>query len=312
MVLDYFDLVSDSTSIRPNFFILGGPKCGTTSIYSYLKRHKDIYLSYPKEPNFFNSDFSESYRLFRDEESYLDECFIGVKDEVVIGEASVWYLYSDVAIEHILSFNPDAKFLVSLRNPIDMAYSLHSQMLYGRNEEEEDFQAAWNLQEARSAGKSIPTYCREARMLQYRDACCLGIQLERAKSLIPDEKLKVVLFDELKSNPEKVYLDILNFLGLEDDGFRDFNRTNANKRNRSQTFGLILSRLGRLNVRPLKRALGIPEGKSLISYLRQKNSVTEKRVPLSEEFRKELIEIFLPEIEKLEALTGRILNQWKY
>ena len=37
----------------PNFFILGAPKCGTTSLHNYLNQHPDIYMSYKKEPHYF-------------------------------------------------------------------------------------------------------------------------------------------------------------------------------------------------------------------------------------------------------------------
>ena len=38
---------------QPNFFLVGAPKAGTTSLYAYLDQHPDVYMSPLKEPNFF-------------------------------------------------------------------------------------------------------------------------------------------------------------------------------------------------------------------------------------------------------------------
>ena len=73
----------------------------------------------------------------------------------------------------ILEFNPQAKFIVMIRNPADMYPSVHSQLLYER-QENVGVEAAWNLQELRKAGEKIPLLCREPKLLQYGDACKLG------------------------------------------------------------------------------------------------------------------------------------------
>ncbi|MFO7878451.1 MAG: sulfotransferase, partial [Bacteroidales bacterium] len=135
---------------KPEFFLIGAPKCGTSSLARYLDSHPDVHFSYPKEPNYFNTDFSKKQRMFTDETLYLNQCFHKAADKNIAGEGSVWYLYSKEAVPNILKFQPDAKFIVMLRNPVDVAYAMHSTHLRNKvNENVDDFKKAWDLQEIR-------------------------------------------------------------------------------------------------------------------------------------------------------------------
>ena len=76
---------------RPDFFIVGAPKCGTTALYEYLKQHPEVFMpKEAKEPNFFGSDFNNPF-FIRDENAYL-ALFADARYEKRVGEASVWYL----------------------------------------------------------------------------------------------------------------------------------------------------------------------------------------------------------------------------
>ena len=77
-------------------------------------------------------------------------------EHLAIGEASVYYLYSPLAVRRLLKFNPHALMIAMIRNPIDMAYSYHSQMLWNAIEDVEDFPTAWALQAERKAGRKLP------------------------------------------------------------------------------------------------------------------------------------------------------------
>jgi hypothetical protein len=103
---------------KPDFFIVGAPKCGTTSLSEYLKQHPEIFMSEPKEPHFFGTDL-ESYwggrfERYRDVHKYLS-LFANVQDEIRVGEASPWYLYSKRAAEEIKQFNPASRIIILLR-----------------------------------------------------------------------------------------------------------------------------------------------------------------------------------------------------
>src|ERR1700744_4238921 len=131
----------------PNFFIVGAPKAGTTSLYNYLGQHPQIYMSPIKEPNYFAGEMrldnfvEEARRRIADEmhdlqeylrgdmrqnrfggwvsawEDYL-KLFRNVTDEIAIGEATPCYLWSETAARNIAARIPDAKIIINLRNPV--------------------------------------------------------------------------------------------------------------------------------------------------------------------------------------------------
>ena len=93
---------------KPNLFIAGVLKCGTTSMHDYLDQHPEIFMSEPKEPRYFCKDFHEEAEINNSKQyfpaltwSEYKECFDGAKEYDVIGEASPIYLYSDVAMRKI-------------------------------------------------------------------------------------------------------------------------------------------------------------------------------------------------------------------
>jgi len=110
---------------KADFFIAGMPRSGTTSLYTYLKQHPGIYLSLYKEPHFFSKDLTQSSYNIQDEEIY-NTLFAHAGDQQVTGEGSVWYLSSKKAALAIKEYNPQARIIIMLRNPVDMIYSLHS------------------------------------------------------------------------------------------------------------------------------------------------------------------------------------------
>ena len=143
---------------KPDFFLIGAPKCGTTALATYLSEHPNILLSDPKEPQYFCKDLKWYGNPVKSDEDYLRRFFPGLEGSpaAIVGEASSLYLYSKVAVPNILSFQPEAKFIVMLRNPVEMAYSLHSMLCFQGEEDEKDFLKAWHLQDQRRAGRFIP------------------------------------------------------------------------------------------------------------------------------------------------------------
>ena len=139
---------------KPDFFIAGMPRSGTTSMYTYLKQHPDIFLSIYKEPNYFCKDLSQSDYNVRDEALY-HSLFVHAAGKKRIGEGSVWYLTSTTAASEIKKFSPSAKIIVMLRNPVEMIYSLHSLYLRTGNEDTVDFEQALALQPDRMKGLFI-------------------------------------------------------------------------------------------------------------------------------------------------------------
>ena len=107
----------------PNFFIIGAPKSGTTALGVYLGEHPDIFMCDPKEPQYFTFDLP-GHRGVRTWEEY--QALFPDQDRNVhaVGEASVWYLYSKVAVQEIATYRPDARLIVLLRRPDEMFLKL--------------------------------------------------------------------------------------------------------------------------------------------------------------------------------------------
>lgn len=128
---------------KPNFFILGAPKCGTTSMAAWLGEHPRIYTSAIKEPFFFSTDIRN--QLVRTRPTYL-RLFSGVrKEHLAVGEASATYLFSQAAVPSIEEHLPGARYTVMLRNPVELGYALHDQRIREFNENVKDFRRAWHL-----------------------------------------------------------------------------------------------------------------------------------------------------------------------
>ena len=295
----------------PNFFIIGAPKCGTTSLSEYLREHPDIFFAYPKETNFFNTDFSPKYRKYQKLDRYLNECFYDSKGYKAVGEGTVFYLMSDVAIDNILKFNPEAKFIVMIRNPIELSYSMHSTELYGGNENAENFNDAWNLQEDRKNNKSLPPLCREPKILQYGTLAKTGKQLQRLLKKIPQEKLKIILFDDFKKDVKTVYDETIEFLGLIKDNRTKFPIANENRESKIRFVTLLISYVGRkLKIITIKKKLGITPGKSLLKIFEKWNAKSVKRNPLPDSFKKELQKYFENDVHLLQMIINRDLSHW--
>src|ERR671927_280038 len=155
------------TSIRrPDFFIVGAPKCGTTALYVYLKAHPQIFMPFLKEPHFFGRDLSSRYGRMTLAD-YL-ALFAGAKNDQRVGEASSWYLYSRTAAREIKEFSA-ADIIVIFRNPIDMMYAQHSQLLFQRQEEIVDFKEALAAESERRQGHRIPRGSQCVESFFYRD-----------------------------------------------------------------------------------------------------------------------------------------------
>ena len=104
---------------KPDFFIVGAPKCGTTSMHRYMSQHPDIFMAQGKEPIYFGSDLKHDWKV--SQEQYFD-LFRDADREQRIGEKSVWYMHSETAAAEIKAFDANADIIIMLRNPVDMMH----------------------------------------------------------------------------------------------------------------------------------------------------------------------------------------------
>jgi Sulfotransferase domain len=143
-------------SPKPDFFIVGAARCGTTALFDYLAAHPAVFLPVPerKEPNYFCTDLS-TYGGVATLTEY-EALFSPAPPHALTGEASVLYLYSKVAIGRIMAHNVDAKIIVMLRNPIEAARSMHAFWWSNKLEDVGDFEQAWRLQGPRLERRRLP------------------------------------------------------------------------------------------------------------------------------------------------------------
>ncbi len=299
--------------VKPNFFIVGAPKCGTTALYRYLRLHPNIYMPAKKEPHFFARDLG-SYPAIQTMEDY-SALFMGAEPRHRrIGEASVYYLRSEVAVPNILAYNPEARIIAMFRNPVDMVYSFHSQLLYWSEEVVNDFETAWRLQEPRSRGIDLPRGSRGAFLLQYREMARFGTQAQRLLSAAPAQQVKLILYDDFAASPRQRYNEVVEFLGLPPDGRSEFPRINDNKRARVAWLRNLI-RKPPPALREAYRGVKSRVGRKRLDAIRQgvleRLTVKERREPLSPAFRAELVEVFRDEVALLGRLLGRDLGHWE-
>jgi Sulfotransferase domain len=205
----------------PDFFLIGAPRCGTTSLSRYLADNPQVCFSRPKEPHYF-SLLSPHASLDDLETAYLSQYFShcggGYK---AIGEGSTSYLYAPYTLQRISSVNPRAKFIAILRNPLDMLPSYHLRLRFTIMEDVEDFATAWRLQGVRARGERIPKYCLDPLLLLYREVAKFGEHVERLYHLAGRDRSLVLLFDASSATQARCTNRCWHSLGSMTTGGRD-------------------------------------------------------------------------------------------
>ena len=290
----------------PDFFLIGAPKCGTTSLATWLAEHPQVFMCSPKEPFFFCTDIA-AHRAARAWPEYC-RLFDGAAGACAVGEASTSYIRSRVAVPEILERLPHARFVVCLRNPVEMIASVHAQMLRGVREDIPDLGTALALEPARRRGEALPPGTEAPMDLIYTETCALGSQLARLYDHVERTRVNLIFMDDLRAEPRQVWVDLQAFLGVPEDGRRVFAAENTRAMPRSARVSRMVRALQRTKNRVLPgRSLGI--GAGLGRALERQPTSAE--TAMSATLRADLTERFAPEVEQLERLTGRDLSAWR-
>jgi len=297
--------------MKVNFFMVGAPKTATTAISQYLGAHTNVFMCDPKEPYYFSSDIGPS-PFAKGPRQYLD-LFSGVlPNHTVVAEASASYLMSASACQKIYDFNPDAKILVTLRNPVDLVYAWHSEMLYAGEESERDFERAWALQGERARGRSLPKLCTRPLLLQYERVGMLGAGLEKFIQRFGRSQVSWILFDDFKADPRAEYQRLLQFLNLPIEIPDQFSKINGNKQHRVPILGRSVRYLRQRFASPINMAYGMfgVHTSGIMVKLDRLNTKTVDRPCGQTAFRNHLKSVFRPDIQLLERLVQRDLARW--
>lgn len=212
-----------SRNKKPNFFIMGPPKCGTTSMYHYLRQHPDIFLSPTKETRFFDLEYDKGLNFY--ENTYFSE----VENETKIGEATATYAFLPFVAERLKKHYPKAKLLFCIRNPVDRAFS-EWLMRVGAGKEELSFvkameananQGVINLQDEIGAKQweereriSKNEYRQNYRV--YIESGLYEKHLEKYYKLFPKEQILVLDFDEFSKDTTTTLKKVFEFLGVDE------------------------------------------------------------------------------------------------
>ena len=295
----------------PNFLIVGTAKCGTTSIYNYLKQHPQVFLPRHKEPLFMMSAIYEKlsrkdprYRIsethtvfsFDDYKKLFEE----VKNEKAIGEASTTYLYyHEMAIPNIQKYLGDVKIIISLRNPVDRAYSSYTHLVRDGAETSSFEEFLEKEKERKRENWDILNFPKD-----------LGFYHNQVRAYIDNfTKVKVCLLDDFKKKHVETIQDLYVFLDVEQSFVPD-TRTNFNPSGRPKyalaDYLLTKDNFLKSLCRPVFSKIVPYEKRSKLNlFLKKKNMIKMKA-----KTREFLMGAFREDILKLQDLIGRDLSHW--
>jgi hypothetical protein len=291
-------------SRKPDFFIVGAAKCGTTALYSYLAAHPAVYMPECKEPNYFCTDLPRYGHVATLSE--YEALFSSAQPHALTGEASVLYLYSKVAIGQLMAHNANAKIIVMLRNPIEAARSMHALQWRYELEDVGDFEQAWRLQKPRLEGQHLPPRWPYPDVLQYGALYCYAPQVRRLLAQVPRTQCLFLIFEEFFADPSRHFARLLEFLGLPPDPARTaFPVVN-------QAIGARSARLERVLRHPPPAVVPLRRAARAVAFhplraLQRLNRVVGQKPPLRRSFREELEKYFSADVAELEQLLGRKL-----
>jgi len=305
---------------RPNFFIVGAPKCGTTSLYESLRQHPQVFMPYDrqhywlaKEPGYFCSELIARPNLAVNGQHEYLKLFAGASGQPRIGEASSLYLYSLLAAERIQRFCPTAKIIIMVREPVAMMLSWHADNLRHGHEDVLSFEQAIALEEPRWRGESLPRGAGYPACLQYRRMATFSDQIERYQQRFERQQIKVLLLEDFADDPQATLASVLEFLELPTDCQLDWGVHNPRTRLsegdlRQHQVKNWLRKFGA--VRLARRLLPVDFSSVLRVLLRPWLSHREIPVLSSPEFLAELRQQMRPEVERLAEVIDRDLSHW--
>lgn len=300
--------------MMPNFFIVGAPRSGTTSLDLYLSQHPDIYISPKKETHFFaGNPFPSQFtgpgderlnRLLILDEAQYAQLFACTNGSRAIGEASVFYLSWPGTAERIAQEVPNAKIIILLREPVARAYSAYL-LLVRDGRETLGFEESLNREAERKEKGFEPIWWYKELSLYYS-------QVKRYLDVFGIRQVKVLLYDELAANPGQVLRDIFRFLCVEEEVTIDTSvRFNTSGVPKSRRLYRILDNFI-YNPGPLEKRI-----KSLIpphvrlEWASRITGMFLRPVSMDPQLHSHLKTFFAEDVGKLEHLLKRDLRSWR-
>jgi hypothetical protein len=274
----------------PNFLIIGAAKAGTTSLYHYLRQHPAIYMSPVKETNYYWYEGQKAKRLSVKTRAAYEALFDGVTTETAIGEASPQYLNSSTAPDRIRQDLQGVRLIVSLRHPVDRAYSGY---------------LGW-LRNGRGS-MAVRQALRPGR--EFFEDSLYHPRLSRYFDRFPRSHIKVILFDDFIARPAAVVQELFEFLDVDPTFAPDtgsiHNRTVAPVYPR---LNMLLFRISTIRSRLSRWVPALARGTGALAGLRRVTHI--EAPPLPDDLRADLQRQFAGDIRRTGDLIGRDLSRW--
>lgn len=279
--------------IWPNFFIVGAPRSGTTSLSEYLKKVEGVYMSPVKEPNYFSVSINLKHKLskpLRNKDEYLS-LFSKAKNAKAIGEASPTYLWDPKTPKLIHDAIPTAKIIMILRDPVERSFS-HYLNGIGLGYETLPF-----IEAMKEALKKDNDYSgRIATTSFYTDS------VSKYLDTFGKNNVKIIIFEEFFKDVKTNFKEILNFLGIyEDTPTMDFSIHNEFSIPRGKVSEILIKNKFLRNV--VKNLVPREKGVKLRAIL-TKNVTKPQMTKEEHDFAKN---IYFDDVKKLEKLLGKRL-----
>lgn len=312
-------------------FIVGAPRCGTTTMARWLQAHPQILFPFVKEPHFFSQHdlrgLDEPELRRRIEHDYLDHFFTEPEGERSIGaDSSVSYLYTPEQLDPVLKLWPNSRFVVGVRDPLTLLPSLHKRLIFTGDENIRGFEDAWAAVPDRAAGRRIPWSAIEPRWLRYDEAARYGAYVERLFQAVGRERCLVMVFDDLVADPRGQHRRLLEFAGLRAVPAPEMKAERQGKAVRSIYLQKLLKRPPRFLLpyfasmrhrarfdKEASKQIGSTSANPSISLRKRLlhwNRMPDEKRPVPLPVQREIKAHFQEEVDKLAALIGRDLGHW--
>jgi hypothetical protein len=288
----------------PNFFIVGAARSGTTALADYLGQHPDIYVSPVKEPCYFLPDYG-----LDDYDEYLS-LFSKAGNALAIGEASTGYLFDLHAARGIHERFPDAKIIIILRNPADMAVSLWRYMTVSGSESR-SFEDAMTPEERRyrkseQFKKTCASWTWWANYL-YLERALYFNQVKMYLDTFGRDRVRICIFENFIQSPVKTCQDLFDFLKVD---------------SRFAPKCMVLNEGGELRFLMVKKLINrfYPSFRSLLpigfrtklaAWVQSLITNKKKKTSIHPDTRKAFEDMARDDILKLESLLGYEIREWK-
>ena len=287
--------------MKVDFFIVGAPKAGTTSLYHYLNEHPKISMSSVKEPNYFSHEELETQKLYykSNKINSLDSyhnLFPTRDANLIYGEASVSYLFYKNVAKKIKTYNKNAKIIILLRNPIERAFS-HYLMDARLGLISESFESVVDGFETTSKNK-----------LYYQQYIELGKyynQISNYKRLFNDKNILIIDYEDFKNKTSLSVTTVFDFLQIDTSFMPNLDLTHNTFRKPKFTF--IEKLYSNHSIRCIIKKLIFSKFKN---YINQIVFDKEDKPILSQDLRVRLKSIFKNDVNKLSDMLNKDFSKW--